>query len=76
MKRRGFWAGVGAIGAVVVGSSCCWLPVLLLALGAGSAAASVSGFVTAYHWVIVAGAIVILGGAGYFIYFHESKGEC
>ncbi len=76
MRQETAWGGIGTVAAAIVGSSCCWLPLLLLALGAGGAAASVSGFVAAYHWAFVAGAIFILGGAGYFIYFHKSKAEC
>lgn len=76
MKEKSFWSGMAAVGAVVLASSCCWLPLLLLALGAGGAAASVSGFVAAYHWMFVAGAVVVLGAAGYFIYFHKARGEC
>ena len=76
MKGTGFWAGAGAVGAGVLGTSCCWLPLVLLAAGAGSAAASVSGFVAAYHWLFVAGAIVILGIAGYFLYVRKATGDC
>ena len=76
MRQEAAWGGIGTVAAAIVGSSCCWLPLLLLALGAGGAAASVSGFVATYHWVFVVGAFILLGVAGYFIYFHKSKGEC
>ena len=76
MRQETAWGGIGTVAAAIVGSSCCLLPLLLLALGAGGAAASVSGFMAAYHWAFVIGAFVLLGGAGYFIYFHKSKGEC
>ena len=75
MKGQGFWAGAGATGAAILGSSCCWLPLLLIALGAGTAATSYIGFVEPFRPVIVVVALALLGVAGYFTYFHRAKGE-
>jgi len=76
MREKGLWAGLGAVAAAVLGSSCCWLPILLLALGAGTAATSVTGLVESYRWPIVAVALFLLGTAAYFTYFHKAAGEC
>lgn len=76
MREKGFWASIGAVGAAIVGSSCCWLPLLLLALGAGTAATSVTGFVESFRIPIVIAAILLLGTAAYFTYLHKAPGEC
>lgn len=76
MKEKGFWSGVGAFAAAVLGSSCCWLPLLLLTLGAGTAATAFAGFVEAFRAPIVVAALALLVVAGYFTYFHSAPGEC
>jgi len=76
VRERGFWASVGAVAVAAVGSSCCWLPLLLLALGAGTAATSVTGFVESFRLPVVAVAVVLLGLAAYFTYLHKTPGEC
>ena len=76
MKEKGFWAATGAVAAAILGSSCCWLPLLLLALGAGTAAAGITGFVESFRPLIIVAALLLLGVAGYFTYFHKAAGEC
>lgn len=73
-RKAGSWLTTGL--AVVAGTSCCWLPLLLLAVGAGSAAAAVGSFVSRYHIVFIAGAVILLGVAGWFVYFQGGTGEC
>ncbi len=76
MKEKGFWASVGAVAVAVVGSSCCWLPLVLLALGAGTAATSVTGIVESFRLPIAVAALILLGTAAYFTYFQKAPGEC
>ena len=76
MKGRGFWATGGAIGAAILGSSCCLLPLLLMTVGSGTAAASFAGFAESFRAVIVIGSLLLLGTAAYFTYFRMSAGEC
>jgi hypothetical protein len=76
MKEKGFWASVGAVAAAIAGSSCCWLPLALLALGAGTAATAVTGFVESFRLPIAAVALVLLGIAAYFTYIYKASGEC
>ncbi len=76
MREKGFWSGLGAVVAAILGSSCCWLPLVLLALGAGTAATAFTGFVERFRLPIVAFALALLGIAGYFTYVHTSPGEC
>ncbi|MFN3485625.1 MAG: hypothetical protein ACK44W_09095 [Planctomycetota bacterium] len=40
MKEKDFWASVGTGAMAILASSCCWLPLILLALGAGTARVS------------------------------------
>lgn len=76
MKGRGFWATGGAIGAAILGSACCLLPLLLVTVGAGTAAVSLAGFAESFRGVIVIGSLLLLGTASYFTYFRRSAGEC
>jgi len=76
MKEKGFWSAIGAVVAAVLGSSCCWLPLTLLALGAGTAATALTGFVESFRIPIVVVALALLGVAGYFTYVHSASGEC
>ena len=74
--RKSILGSLGTATAAVLATSCCWLPPLLIAVGAGAAAASVSGFVIRHNALFVVGAIVLLSVGGYFIYFHEGKVSC
>ncbi len=73
---KGFWSALGAVAAAILGSSCCWLPLLLLALGAGTAATALTGFVESFRIPIVVVALVLLAVSGYFTYVHKAPGEC
>ena len=59
-------AGAVAIGAAILSSACCWLPLALLALGVS--AAGLSKFIVGARWVFVAIAVVALGLGFYFSY--------
>ena len=70
-SRRGRWAALGAMGAAVLSSACCWLPLLLLAFGAS--AAGVAGFFEHYRPWLLGAAAALLGLGFYFVYFREAK---
>ena len=76
VKEKGFWAAIGATIAAVVSSACCWLPLLLVALGAGAAATSVAGFVETFRPAIVVAVLALLGAAAYFIYIRKEADDC
>ncbi|MGC8541832.1 MAG: mercuric transporter MerT family protein [Phycisphaerae bacterium] len=65
-------AGAVAIGAAILSSACCWLPLALLALGVS--AAGLSKFIVGARWVFVAIAVVALGLGFYFSY--RRKASC
>ena len=54
-----WFAGAVAIGAAVLSSACCWLPLALLGLGVSAAA--LSKFIVGARWVFVAIAVAALG---------------
>lgn len=76
LKEKGLWAAVGASAAALVGSSCCWVPLLLIALGASAAATSVAGFVESFRPAIILVVVGLLATAAYFIYFKKEAGGC
>ncbi len=59
-------AGAVAIGAAILSSACCWLPLALL--GIGVSAAGLSKFILGARWVFVVIAIAALGFGFYFSY--------
>lgn len=68
MREKGMWATIGAVATAVVGSSCCWLPLILLALGAAAAATVLVGVVESFRIPILIVALVFLGLSAYFTY--------
>lgn len=76
MKEKGFWSSIGSVAAAILASTCCWLPLLLLAAGAGTAAASFVGFIESFRPVIIAVAFALVGVAAYFTYIHRSPEKC
>jgi copper chaperone CopZ len=64
-------AAVGSVLAAVLSSACCWLPLLLIAIGAS--AAGVAGFFEAYRPYFITGAAVLLGTGFYTVYFRQAK---
>ncbi len=60
------WAAAVAVAAAILSSACCWLPLVLLALGAS--AAGLSQFIISARWAFVAFALVSLGVGFYLSY--------
>jgi len=65
-------AAAGSLGAAVVSSACCWLPLTMLAFGASAAGAS--AFFERWRPYFAVGAIVLLGLGFYLDYF--KAGAC
>lgn len=65
-------AKAGAVLSAVVSSSCCWLPLLLLAFGASGA--GIAGAVEAYRPVFIGLTVVFLAAAFYFTYRPRKAG--
>lgn len=55
------WASVSAMGSAVLSSACCWLPLVLVALGVSGG--GVAGFVDAYRPWLLGGAATLLAVA-------------
>lgn len=73
-KRRssaGLWSVGGALVAAILSSACCWLPLLLVALGAS--AAGVAGVFEAYRAWFLGIAAVLLAGGFYVVYRREPR---
>ena len=69
--RTGALAVGGSVVAAVLSSACCWLPLLLIALGAS--AAGVAGVFEAYRPYLMAVAVCSLGFGFYRIYFRRQQ---
>ncbi len=67
----GFLAG-GAVVVAALSSACCWLPLLLIAVGAGTS--TLAGFFEAYRPWFLAGTAVLLG-TGFFLVYRRQQ-EC
>ncbi len=65
-SRGGLWAVFGAMGAAVVASACCWLPLLLVAVGASGIAAT--KFFEQYRILFMVLTFLFLGAAFYLAY--------
>lgn len=61
-----FLATIGAVVTAILGSACCWLPVLLIALGVS--AAGVGRFFEEYGSYFLAATLLLLAAAWYFTY--------
>lgn len=66
-SRTGTWASVGAMASAILSSACCWLPLLLLAMGVS--AGGVGGFLDAYRPWLLGAAALLLAVAFYLTYF-------
>ncbi len=65
-EKRAWWAALGAIATAVVGSACCWLPLLLIVFG--FSAAGVGSVFEQYRPLFLATTFVLLGLAWYLSY--------
>lgn len=65
----GRWSTPAAVGAAILSSACCWLPLLLLAFGLS--AGGVAGFFETVRPFFLAAAVVFLGAGFYFAYFRK-----
>jgi len=68
-SRAGFWSGLGAVGAAVGASACCWLPLLLLTVGLS--AGGVAGFFEKARPVFLVAAAIFLAAGFYFAYYRN-----
>lgn len=69
-RARGHWAAFGALGAGVLSSACCWLPLLLLAFG--TSAGSMAGLFERHRpWLLGAAALLLALGF-HFVYFRAA----
>jgi copper chaperone CopZ len=70
--RGGIWrGGAVAIGAAILASACCWLPLVLLAVGASAAGAAAS-VIASLRYPLLALAAITLGIGFYRVYFRRS----
>ncbi len=60
----------GSIVASLLSSACCWIPLLLLLIGANIA--SIAGFFEQYRWAFVSSAVVLLSLGFYLVYFKKT----
>ena len=70
-QSAGSWATVGAAVAAVLSSACCWIPLLLI--GVGASAAGVAGFFEAYRPYLLAATVLLLAVGFYLVYFHKPR---
>lgn len=68
-RRAGLWSASGAVVAAALSSACCWLPLMLIAMGAS--AAGVGGFFEAYRIYFLGGAALLLAAGFYFVYLRQ-----
>lgn len=67
--RTGRFAAAGALGAAVIASACCWLPLLLIAFGASAGGAGL--FFEKTRPLFLGVAAVMLGFGFYYVYFRK-----
>lgn len=70
-RSAGLWSAGGALVAALLSSACCWLPLLLI--GVGASAAGVAGFFEAYRAWFLGATGLLLGAGFYFVYFRKPK---
>ncbi len=70
-QSAGSWATVGAVVAAVLSSACCWIPLLLI--GVGASAAGVAGFFEAYRPYLLGATGLLLAGGFYLVYFRKPR---
>ncbi len=70
-QNAGSWATVGAVVAAVLSSACCWIPLLLI--GVGASAAGVAGFFEAYRPYLLGATGLLLAAGFYLVYFRKPR---
>ena len=68
-ERTGLFAAGGSILAALAASACCWIPLLLIALGVS--AGGVGAWFEQYRWLFLGITAVLLGAGFYFVYFRK-----
>ena len=68
-RKAGTWAASGAVVAAVLSSACCWLPLLLVAVGVSAGSAGV--LFESYRWLFLGVTAVLLAAGFYFVYFRQ-----
>ncbi|MCI0341713.1 MAG: hypothetical protein L0216_11300 [Planctomycetales bacterium] len=69
---RTLLSSLGSVAAAVLASACCWLPLLLLSLGAGAATVTtITASIETARPVLAVVALPLLGAAWYFAFFRR-----
>lgn len=71
--RKSVWASGGSVLAAIIASACCWLPLLLIVIGAS--AAGVSAFFDQVRPWFLGASVVLLAGGFYLNYFRRETCE-
>lgn len=71
-KTDRFWAGGGALGALLA-SSCCIAPLILVSLGVSGAWIGNLTALEPYKWMFIAVAVAFLGLGFRHVYFSQSE---
>jgi hypothetical protein len=72
VEKKQVITGVGGVLAGIIASSCCWLPLLLLAVGASATAVGAfTNTIETFRPLFAVVAIGFLGAAWYFTYFRR-----
>ena len=72
-SKAGAWTTGAAVVAAVFSSACCWLPLLLIAIGASTV--GIAAFFETYRLYFLFGAGLLLGAGFYFVYFRRERCE-
>ncbi len=76
--KPGLFSAIGAVFGAVLSSACCWLPLLLIGMGASTL--GVAGFFEVYRPYFLIVTAVFLGGGFYYAYLRKPKcapgGKC
>lgn len=74
MNRKQVVVGAGSLLSGILASSCCWLPLALVALGAGaSTVGAAAGLIDRFRLVFAVAAVGLLAVAYYLVYFRGAK---
>lgn len=70
-RNAGFWLTNAAVVSAILSSTCCWLPLLLIAFGAS--AAGIAGFFEAYRPHLLGITGLLLAGSFYLVRFRKAR---